>query len=50
MGSKCISVICKNCGFPNRIPINKFYDGYEGPFLCERCKRELEIENILDDE
>lgn len=39
---KVLSVGCQNCGHVNRVPIQRFYDGYEGMFVCNSCGEPLE--------
>ncbi len=38
-----VKIKCDGCKHTNKIPVSKFYDGFEGLFLCDRCK------NVLDD-
>lgn len=48
---KNILINCKECGNKNEIPISKFYDAFDGIFICESCGNALDPANdALDDE
>ncbi len=48
---KVLSVACSNCGHTTRVPIQRFYDGYEGMFVCSGCGEPLEnLFEALDSE
>jgi len=41
---KLIRRVCENCGKENTIPLRVFYDGFDGPILCQYCNSELDID------
>jgi len=43
---KILNVGCDQCGHVTRVPVQRFYDGYEGAFVCNGCGAPLE--NICD--
>ena len=49
--TKNILVNCNECGTNTKIPISKFYDAFDGIFICESCGNALDPANdALDDE
>lgn len=48
---KVLNIACCSCGHTTRVPIQRFYDGYEGAFVCNECGEPLEkLFDALDDE
>ncbi|MEA2004608.1 MAG: hypothetical protein U9O53_06700 [archaeon] len=45
-----IHICCSECGNMNIIPISKFYDAFDGIFICEECGSSLDNANDALDE
>ncbi len=45
-----VHIDCSECGNRNIIPISKFYDAFDGVFICEECGSALDIANDALDE
>ncbi len=48
---KFLNVGCDSCGHVTRVPVQRFYDGYDGAFVCNSCGAPLEnIYEALEEE
>jgi len=45
-----VHINCSECGNKNIIPISKFYDAFDGVFICEECGSSLDNANDALDE
>ncbi|MCK5372825.1 MAG: hypothetical protein KAJ20_00630 [Candidatus Aenigmarchaeota archaeon] len=45
-----VHIHCSECGNTNVIPISKFYDAFDGIFICEECGSSLDNANDALDE
>ena len=46
-----LNVRCDACGHSNKVPTARLYDGFEGIFLCTKCKQALNnLHEMLDEE
>lgn len=45
-----LKITCDSCGHPNEIQTARLYDGFEGIFLCTKCRQPLDtLHEILDE-
>lgn len=47
---KHFKIKCMECDHINQVPVARFYDGFEGEFLCGKCTYTLDMANHITDE
>jgi transcription elongation factor Elf1 len=45
MQERIITFECPHCSKKTCVSIRIFYDGYEGPILCDSCGEELDFDD-----